>query len=726
MVLKSHLRIFGSKAYPLIPEKLRGKIDEKAYKNCIMIGYCSNQKGYRIWDKINKKAFSSCHVQFDKDSFLTSSKKFISLELYDDDDDEDDDDASKKSVSINQEESKSVLQEKDNKNKSENLQFQVENQTLDNVPNKNKKIPSDQKELCANEENFSPESVPMELDESLKLLSVQNVIRKSERIRKFPAHLIKDYVLSTVHKFTHRVPEKLEPQTYLQAITSSDSEYWKEAMNEEINSIVENNTWELCDPPLNKNIVGSKWVYKLKKEADGSTRYKARLVAQGYSQVKGLDYHEIFSPVARFVSIRILFAIAAKKNFFTRHLDVQTAFLHGNLKEEVYLKQPDGFITKGNEKKVCKLNKAIYDLKQGSKTWSEKLDVILKSLNFKQSQHDLCIYQFSKDASIIYIAVFVNDIFVFSNSETFIQELIKELSKVFPIKDLGKITRCLGVNVTQNIENGTIELDQSDYIIEALKKFNLENCIPCKIPMDPGMILEPDFSPVSNEELKHLSKIPYQNAVGTLMYLLQATRPDISYSVSLVSRFNTNYRETHWKAVKKIFRYLKHTVYYKLTFSREENLSLKGYCDASYISNLQDFKSTSGYIFILQNAAVSWRSKKQAVTATASTVAEYQSLLSATQEALWLRGLCQELNIQDSSPTIIYCDNKSTINFCTNAKFSHATKHLGVKHFFIKENIEAKNIAVDYLPSTEMVADALTKPTSEKVILNLVKNSGLL
>lgn len=446
--------------------------------------------------------------------------------------------------------------------------------------------------------------------------------RKSQRRRETPRHL-DDYVTYSA------ITQEGEPKSYSEAISCSESQQWKRAMDEEYSSIVKNHTWELCSLPAGQSVVGSKWIYKKKRSADGSTRYKARLVARGFSQRKGVNYTETYSPVVRFTSLRLLFAYAVNKGLDIYHLDIETAFLHGDMTDTVYLQQPEEYSS--DENQVCLLKKAIYGLKQGSRNWNQKLDGALKDLKLIQSRLDSCIYSFYTTTKIIIVALFVDDLIVFTNSIDFKQILKEGLLKICAVKDLGPLKRCLGINVHYDTTKGVIELDQIDYINSLLKNFGMEDCRSVSTPMEAtGPI---NKSPTSQASFD-AALIPYQNVVGALLYLVQATRPDLAHAVGEISQFNINFEEIHWCMVKRVLRYVQGSKDFKLRYTRNQDSKITGYCDASWAGDQNDRRSTSGYVFIAQGGAVSWNSRRQNTVALSSTEAEYLSLSAAVQEAL--------------------------------------------------------------------------------------------
>lgn len=289
------------------------------------------------------------------------------------------------------------------------------------------------------------------------------------------------------------------------------------------------------------------------------------------------------------------------------------------------------------------------------------------------------------------------------------------------IKDLGPDKKCLGININRNRSEGIIKLDQEDYIQSLLKNFGMDECRKTSAPMEIS-----GRSSNSPEQQIKTSDIPYQSAVGALLFLVQATRPDLAFAVSTISKYNNSYDHTHWSMIKRILRYLQGTKHYRLQYRKDSISNPIGYCDASYATDIDDPWSVTGYTFILAGCAISWNSKRQSTYAQSSTEAEYLSLLSTTQEAMWVRNICLELSIIDSRPITLYCDNEGAIGLGKNAQFSSRTKHISVRHHFIRDQIDKKNIEVIFTPSNEMVANALTKATNTSKLEDFREKIGLM
>lgn len=368
---------------------------------------------------------------------------------------------------------------------------------------------------------------------------------------------------------------------------------WRQAIDTELASFEENQAWELVQKPENATVVQCKWVFKKKVDCADKVQYKARLVAKGFTQKPGIDYSETFSPVVRHSTLRFLFALSVHLDLKITHLDVTTAFLNGSLTETIFMCIPDGFQKPVSQNQVLKLKRAIYGLKQSSRVWYEKVENVLLTLGYKKSK----FLKIKNDCKTI-VALYVDDFFVFSNSDSETASLKKELSAKFRIKDLGEIKQCLGMRVAVDRDKGVITLDQEQYIDELLLRFNMKDCKPVSTPMECKLKLD-------KSEVKDTS-LPYQELIGGLMYLAVLTRPDISFSVSYLSQFNNCFNKEHWKCAKRVLRYLKGTKCNGLSYSKVNTLELEGFVDADWAADTVDRKSFTGFCFSLSGSTVSW------------------------------------------------------------------------------------------------------------------------
>ena len=649
----NHLRIFGCSAYAHISKEERRKLDPKA-KQCILLGYGTATKGYRLYDINNKRVFYSRDVVFD--------------------------------------EGKSGFEKEETDETDNSVAIELSDDVL--VPTETEVI----------EQNNEPDEE--ELEEAPAL-------RKSTRVRRPP-----DYYGTYVN--TVKADFSPEPTTFNEAASSPDNKHWLEAMEKEMSSLKSNEVYDLVELPKDRKVVGSKWVYKRKMKADGSIeRYKARLVAQGFTQRAGQDYDETFSPVVRSESLRTTIAIAVQNDMMLHHMDVTSAFLNGDL-EEVFMKQPEGFEVKGKEQMVYKLKKSLYGLKQAPRCWNMTLDQQLKKLGFIQSSSDPCLYISNSEGELFIIAVYVDDMLLVTRNQKKMKEVKHKLSTQFEIKDLGDLHYILGVSVIQNSSEKSVWIGQPAYTSTVIEKFGLTNAKPVDTPTAAGSKLT---TATDDDELIDTSL--YQSAVGSLQYLSTMTRPDISFAVSNVAKFCSKPSKEHWVAVKRIMRYLKGTLNYGLLYKKSKLNTCVGYSDADWAGDVNDRKSTSGYIFQVGGTAVSWKSQKQSCTALSTAEAEYVALSQAAQEAIWLRQLNSDLLSDSCEPTVLYEDNQAAICLSKNPQSHGKSKHIDIRYHFIREQVSKGTIEVKYCPTNDMIADILTKGLGKEKFHKLRRLAGV-
>ncbi|KAL3835707.1 hypothetical protein ACJIZ3_010443 [Penstemon smallii] len=478
-----------------------------------------------------------------------------------------------------------------------------------------------------------------------------------------------------------------EPNSISQALKFPD---WRLAMQREFDALLSTQTWSLVPPSPEQNIVGCRWVFKTKFLADGTIeRRKARLVARGFHQLEGLDYNETFSPVVKPTTIRLVLSVAVSLNWPINQLDVQNAFLHGNLNENVYMTQPPGFTHPDFPTYVCKLNRAIYGLKQAPRAWYERLSSKLLELGFVVSKSDTSLFIYRHNSVILYLLVYVDDIIVTGSCPNAISDLVASLGLAFPIKNLGGLHYFLGLECKRT--DMGMHISQRKYIFYLLKRANMGNCNPVNSPMAPSTKLSA-FDSVSfeNPEL-------YRSLVGSLQYL-SFTRPDIAFSVN--------------KSVKRILQYLKGTIDHGLFLRSSVNPSLAVYSDADWAGSLDDRKSTGGFCVFFGKNLVSWRSKKQSTIARSSTEAEYKALAHATCEVIWLQSLLTDLGIFASKPPILFCDNLGATYLSKNPIMHSRTKHVDINYHFVRDRVQSRAIQISFLSSKDQLADIFTKPLS--------------
>ena len=445
-------------------------------------------------------------------------------------------------------------------------------------------------------------------------------------------------------------------------------------------------------------------------------RYKARLVAQGFSQRAGQDYDETFCLVVRFESI---IATAAQNGMMLHQMDITAAFLNGDLDEDVYMMQPEGFRVKRKEHLVCKLKRSLYGLKQVPKCWNMTLDHQLKKMGFVQNCSDPCLY-ISAEGELFLIAVYVDDILLATKGNKRMEEVKRALSAQFDVKDLGDLHYLLGVTIIQNREEKSIWIGQPTYTASILEKFGMKYAKSIATPVNIGSKL---VKATEKDELVDAGL--YQSAVGRLQYLSTITRPDITFAVSNVAKFCSKPTKEHWTAVKRIMRYLKGTQNHGLLYKKASSGTCISFSDSDWAGNLDDRRSTSGYIFQVGGTAISWKSRKQSCVALSTAEAEYIALSQAAQEAIWLRQLATDLQGESPEPTVVYEDNQAAISLSKNPQSHGRSKHIEIKYHFIREQVSKKNIEVKCCQTDNIVADMLTKGLGKEKFEKLKKLAGL-
>jgi hypothetical protein len=499
-----------------------------------------------------------------------------------------------------------------------------------------------------------------------------------------------------------------DPKTLKEARSRSDWPNWQEAMDREIATLEEAGTWVTVPRPSGKNIVGSKWVFRIKRKADGNIeKYKARLVARGFTQKLGIDYFDTFSPVARLASFRTILAFAARNDWEIDTFDFNSAYLNGQLNEDedIYMQSPPGYETQGES--VKHLRKSLYGLKQAGRKWYDTLCRALKDIGFRVSDADPGVFFIHDNIHTTILAVHVDDCVITGSSEELISEYKRELNSRYSLTDLGPIHWLLGIKVTRNRKARTISLSQTSYIDTILSKFSLSDAKPVATPIVPGTSYVKTDAPSDANEASHMKKVPYREAVGSLMYAAVATRPDITFAISTLSQFLENPGETHWEGVKRVFRYLAGTKTHSLTFGNERH-DLLGFTDADGASQ-EHRHAISGFAFLIDGGAVSWASRKQEIITLSTAEAEYVAATHAAKESIWLRRLIGPLFGRIDSPTTLFCDNQAALHLATDDNYHARTKHIDIRYHFIRQTVSDQKINIKYCPTEEMTADILTK-----------------
>ncbi|CAJ2671557.1 unnamed protein product [Trifolium pratense] len=481
-----------------------------------------------------------------------------------------------------------------------------------------------------------------------------------------------------------------EPEYFQEAMESDENQKWLDAMNDEMKSLHDNHTYDLMKLPKGKRALENRWIYRVKHESNSeSPRYKARLVVKGFRQRKGVDFNEIFSPVVKMSSIRTMLGLAATLGLEVEQMHVKTTFLHGDLEEEIYMKQPDGFQVKRKEDYVCRLRKSLYGLKQAPRQWYKKFESVMSEQGYKKTTSDHCVFvrKFSNDDFII-LLLYVDDMLIVGKNISNIDRLKKQLGESFAMKDMGEAKQILGIRITRDRKEKKLWMSQEHYIKRVLQRFQMENSKAVSTPLATHFKLSSKQSPSNEDETFDMKRVPYASAVGSLMYAMVCTRPDIAHVVGTVSRFLSNPGREHWNAVKWVLRYLRGTTGMRLCFGGDKP-TLEGYSDSDMAGDIDFRKSTSGYMIKFAGGVVAWQSRLQKCVALSTTKAEFIVITEACKELLWLKKFLQELGfVQDKY--VLFVDSQSVIHLGKNPTFHNRSKHIDVRYHWIRDVLDAK------------------------------------
>lgn len=514
-----------------------------------------------------------------------------------------------------------------------------------------------------------------------------------------------------------------EPRTRAEALSGPEAAEWSEAMNEEYQSLVDNGTFEETPRPRYRKVLKSRWVFRRKRDAQNIIqRYKARGVGKGFSQVHGLDFDETYASVVKSSSYRLFFALQAKLGMKCRQIDIQTAFLHGDLEHEVYMEPLDGFpVAPGN---VLLLKKSIYGLKQSPRQWYHKLRKYLESVGWRVSKFDQSVYI---GPNLTFMTVYMDDIRIYAMEDEPIDRIVQQIGIRFKIKDLGEGDFYLGMHVHKNAL-GDIHVHQTAYIKERLQTYGFEDLRSAETPMDSNNKPRKHVGePMSAKFQKH-----YQSVMGSLNYASIVSRPDISTAVGVLCRFNANPNNEHLAAAERVWGYLKEHPTDGLTYKRhvkgEPLNDLYIMSDADWAGCPDTRKSTSGYVVMLAGAPISWISKKQDCNALSSCEAEYIAGSIAAQEAIWCKNMINDLQIPgleiDKVP--FYVDNQSAIAVAKNPEHHNRMKHIENRMHFLRDCVQNGQIEIKWIPSKDNLADFLTKALPKDQHHRLKTMTGIL
>lgn len=499
------------------------------------------------------------------------------------------------------------------------------------------------------------------------------------------------------------------PRNYKEAIECDESKRWNDAIEAEFNAHKRNNTWTAVPRKPDMKVISTKWVFAKKRNEHGEvTRWKARLVALGFLQMYGVDFFETYAAVANMNSIRILLSVCCAIGYVIEQLDVDTAYLNAELEEEVYIEIPQGLYV--DSKYVLKLNKALYGLKQAGNAWNKTIHKLIIDLGFKSCAGDMCIYVKQLGAEFVYVCLYVDDMIVAARKSDTVRDVKSAISSRFRIKDLGAVKHLLGMEIAYDMSSREMTITQTQYINTITERFNQANARDTMNPCDPSVKLSKANCPKDDEEKERMSKKPYRSLVGCLMYVAQCTRPDVAYAVTHLSRFMENPGQEHWLAAIKILRYLKTTSDYGINYksSTQANAPI-AYCDADWGNNLDDRRSVSGVAIVMNGGPIVYKSKYQNTVALSSAEAEYLALSVCAQEIVWVRVMLQDLGFKPEGATQVWEDNQGSIALAQNTGYHARTKHVDIRHHFIREKVANHEIKLDYIATEHQLADAFIK-----------------
>jgi len=518
------------------------------------------------------------------------------------------------------------------------------------------------------------------------------------------------------------------PMSFNEATKSPEADEWWKAMNEEIGMLHKRGTWVLEDLPPGRKAIGCRWTYVIKRGPAGEIlRYKARLVAQGFSQIPGVDYDDTFSPTVRLDSLRAVLHLAAAHGWHRGQDDVTGAFLHGKLDCEIYMRQPPGF--DDGTGRVARLVLGLYGLKQSSRIWHQHMDEELETIDQKPLVTDPAVYfrcaEDNHECSIL--CVHADNMLSFAETERELTRLRQQLHKLFEMKEEDP-NWLMGFQLIDDPVNHTVSISHRQYVETILKRFHMDGCNTHHTPMENGLILSKADGPADADEEEQMKRTPYRALTGALTWISLISRPDIAFASSYLSQFNANPGPKHWHAAQRVLKYLAKTPDMRLVLGGDSDnaTELIGYTDSDWAHDIDDRRSVSAYIWQLGESTVAWSSKKQSTVAASSTEGEYMALSYGAKQGLWMRRFLIEIGLElEKRSTPLLVDNQSSIDLSKEARFHARTKHIDVQHHFIRERVADETFVVKHCPSKLNLADGLTKPLPREPFEIMVDGLGL-
>ena len=718
----SLLKVFGSLAHVHVPKEQRSKFDARSVHG-VFVGYGQNTKGWRVLTRQGGvwHAVTSRDVVFDENSLgmhvmhgapvATEASEYITLSF--------NDSAADRTLEAPEEVAQEVnpapaIEPDGNDAESggggepsgDGDGGGVDSATTDEGWETDSQGGSDYADAAEHmaAEPALPADLPGLVDMSLPeptALPETAEPRRSSRVTAKPSRYHEEYHGRVAVVGFRDLTD--EPQSLKEVRNRPDAALWDESMCEEMCSLQQKLVYKLTELPSGKKALPSRWVYKIKRDEMGRVvSYKSRVVAKGYLQRTGmsggLSSEETFAPASNMSTLRVLLSLVAQRDYDAHHLDVKTAFLNGELETEVYIKCPPGFEVPG---KVWKLEKALYGLRQAAQAWHKKLKASLLGAGFSVSLADPCLYMMKVHGECVYMLVHVDDCLV-AGSTTGVQTVKTAIKALFDVKDTGPVSFFLGLQVVRDRTARKLWLGQPRYVETVLEQLCMADCKPRVTPLDCGTQL--------NKVGEHLKPdVPFSALVGSLLYLSTSTRPDIAHAVGMLSRFVSNPCVKHWKAAKSVLRYLSGTRNLGLCYG-DCTQTFVGYTDSDFAGDVNQRKSTGGFVFMYGGSAVAWSSKLQTIVATSTCEAELVAAARGVKEALYFGKLLTDLHGVFRAVTICV-DNQAAIVLLRNpAAGAHTrAKHVDVCYYFARHRVAIGDVKVEYIATTHMVADVMTK-----------------
>lgn len=684
------MKVFGCLCYAATTPPQRTKFSPRASR-CVFLGYPFGCKGYKLFDLDNKVFITSRDVTFREDVFPFATQSYVPPSIF----------------------PETVLPQP-----MPSMIFPIEPHFTPTNTNQ----PAESAEPVPTPAETLPPPQPNHGN------LTQTLPRRSTRVPRPPSHL-QDYICNVSYPIQHHLTyDKLspsyrdyvlnvssiyEPEFYHQAVKFPE---WRQAMSEEIAALEANHTWTLQTLPPGKKTIGCRWLYKVKYKADGTLdRYKAGLVAKGYTQQAGIDFLDTFSPVAKLTTVRVLLSIAAQKHWNMLQLDINNAFLNGELNEEVYMDLPLGYPTE-DKQLVCKLTKSLYGLRQASRQWFQKFSTTLIANGFQKCPADHSLFTKGSGLTLVALLVYVDDIVIAGPDAELVAHTQRMLAANFKLKVIGDLKYFLGLEIAKSPKG--IHLCQRKYTLQLVSDTGFTSAKPQPLLMDPGIHLnDHDGEPLEDPSC-------YRRFIGRLMYLT-VSRPDITYAVNRLSQFMSKPRTPHLQAMHHLLQYLKASLGQGILFPATSSTKISAYVDADWGSCQVTRRSTTGYCVFMGSSLISWRSKKQATVARSSAEAEYHALAAVTSELLWLKQLLRAFDIPLQT-SMVFSDSKSAIQLAHNPTCHERSKHVDIDCHFIREHVQTGFLNLIHVKSQDQLADPLTKALPKPLFQALTSKLGIL